>query len=83
MRLELVGAVDGPFFDRLRESFPERTSDIEQVARQCLPERRVGALPRDERSRPMHSAPPESGVWDVFLAHAGPDGPWPKRSTRS
>lgn len=72
--LELRGAVDDAFFDRLLEAFPERVSDIEEVARQCLPHRAVGASPSLQRSRPMPVAPPESGVWDVFLAHAGPDG---------
>jgi hypothetical protein len=71
--LELNGAVDGAFFDRLLGIFPERVLEIEQVARQWLPRRTASGVP--ERQRPLAPcAEPEGGAWDLFLAHAGPDG---------
>jgi hypothetical protein len=72
--LELHGAVDHAFFDRLCATFPERAADIETVARQALPERTPAATtPRGPTPSASVEAQ-EDGVWDVFLAHAGPDG---------
>ncbi|MCG6869047.1 MAG: toll/interleukin-1 receptor domain-containing protein [Gammaproteobacteria bacterium] len=72
--LELHGAVDDALFDRLLAALPERASEIEDVARQWLPDR-VPTGPGPGRSAPRAPCPaPEGGAWDVFLAHAGPDG---------
>jgi hypothetical protein len=72
--LELHGAVDEAFFDRLLTTFPERAFDIEAVARQRLPGRVPGEAKPYRRAPPVPCALPEGGVWDAFLAHAGPDG---------
>jgi len=69
--LELQGAVDAALFDRLGADFPARVPEIEQVARRWLPDRSVAAT----RAQPAQTAAPESGVWDIFLAHAAPDAP--------
>jgi len=72
--LELHGAVGDAFFDRLLAVFPERGSEIEEVARQWLPARiQRGTVPK-LGAPPVPCSVPEGGAWDVFLAHAGPDG---------
>ncbi len=70
--LELKAAVNATLFDRLCVDFPQRAGEIEQVARLWLPERAAAAA---RPSMPVGGAPPESGVWDIFLAHAAPDAP--------
>lgn len=72
--LELHGAVDDAFFDRLLATFPEQAPEIETVARQWLPKRVAREVGAQRRALPAAADRPEDGVWDVFLAHAGPDG---------
>lgn len=72
--LELHGAVGDAFFDRLLAAFPERGSEIEAVARQWLPERVSRGTGPGHGAPPVPCSVPEGGAWDVFLAHAGPDG---------
>ncbi len=73
--LELQGAVDADFFEQLLATFPERSPEIEQVARQWLPDRPPGdTVSRQPTLTSEPPAVPEGGAWDVFLAHAGPDG---------
>jgi hypothetical protein len=69
--LELQGAVDAALFDGLGADFPSRAREIERVARRWLPDRSVAIPP----ARPAATAAPETGVWDIFLAHAAPDAP--------
>jgi hypothetical protein len=72
--LELRRAVGDALFEQLLAVFPERAFAIEEVARLWLPSRVSARTGPRHGVSPGPCSAPEGGVWDVFLAHAGPDG---------